>query len=147
MSTLCPRTTNRIVAHQLIFSFEDCWSFSDKNDNEAQLLQEGRMSTFRPRPPPTRVVAQAPSKRKGYNWRLLEYSHLVLITRSAAKFEKVPSTNKHMILLHQWGMNRADMLRTHFPNTRWESEVVQWVTSPPASPAPPTTGISRSPLQ
>ena len=85
--------------------------------------------------------------KKGYDGRLIWYSYLVLGTRSAAKFEKVPSTNKHMIFIHQWGMNRADMLRIHFPNTRWESEVVHWVTRPPASPALPTTGIGRSTLQ
>ena len=34
-------------------------------------------------------------RRKGYNRRLIEYSHLVLVTRSAAKFEKVPSTSKY----------------------------------------------------
>ena len=33
--------------------------------------------------------------RKGYNWRLIEYSHLVLGTRSAVKFEQVPSTSIH----------------------------------------------------
>ena len=30
--------------------------------------------------------------KKGYNRRLIEYSHLVLGTRSAVKFEQVPST-------------------------------------------------------
>ena len=30
--------------------------------------------------------------KKGYNRRLIEYSHLVLGTRSAAKFEQVPSS-------------------------------------------------------
>ena len=30
---------------------------------------------------------------KGYNWGLIGYSYLVLGTRSAAKFETVPSTN------------------------------------------------------
>ena len=33
--------------------------------------------------------------KKGYNRRLIEYSHLVLGTRSAAKFEKVPSTSEY----------------------------------------------------
>ena len=32
-------------------------------------------------------------KKKGYNWRLIEYGHLVLGTRSAAKFEQVPRSN------------------------------------------------------
>ena len=31
--------------------------------------------------------------KKGYNRRLIEYGHLVLGTRSAAKFEQVPSSN------------------------------------------------------
>ena len=31
--------------------------------------------------------------KKGYNWRLIGYSYLVLGTRSEAKFEKVPSTS------------------------------------------------------
>ena len=33
------------------------------------------------------------TKKKGYNWRLIGYSHLVLGTRSAAKFDQVPSTS------------------------------------------------------
>ena len=33
------------------------------------------------------------SDKKGYNRRLIEYGHLVLGTRSAAKFEQVPSSN------------------------------------------------------
>ena len=33
------------------------------------------------------------TKKKGYNRRLIGYSHLVLGTRSAAKFEQVPSTS------------------------------------------------------
>ena len=33
--------------------------------------------------------------KKGYNRRLIEYGHLVLGTRSAAKFEQVPSSNWH----------------------------------------------------
>ena len=33
--------------------------------------------------------------KKGYNQRLIEYGHLVLGTRSAAKFEQVPSSIGH----------------------------------------------------
>ena len=36
--------------------------------------------------------------KKGYNRRLIEYGHLVLGTRSAAKFEQVPSSS--ILLLH-----------------------------------------------
>ena len=35
--------------------------------------------------------------KKGYNWRLIEYGHLVLGTRSAAKFEQVPRSTKYPI--------------------------------------------------
>ena len=35
--------------------------------------------------------------KKRLNRRLIEYSHMVLGTRSAAKFEKVPSTSAHLI--------------------------------------------------
>ena len=37
--------------------------------------------------------------RKGYNRRLIGYSYLVLGTRSAAKFEKVPSTSLHRVIV------------------------------------------------
>ena len=33
--------------------------------------------------------------KKGYNRRLIEYGHLVLGTRSAAKFEQVPSSSRY----------------------------------------------------
>ena len=35
-------------------------------------------------------------EEKGYDQRLMGYSYLVRSTRSAAKFEKVPSTNSHI---------------------------------------------------
>ena len=38
-------------------------------------------------------------KEKGYNRRLIWYSYLVLGTRSAAKFEKVPSTSLHRVIV------------------------------------------------
>ena len=37
--------------------------------------------------------------KKGYNRRLIWYSYLVLGTRSAAKFEKVPSTSLHRVIV------------------------------------------------
>ena len=39
--------------------------------------------------------------QKGYNRRLIEYSHLVLVTQSAAKFEQVPCTMPETRLMLQ----------------------------------------------
>ena len=74
--------------------------------------------------------------KKGYDGRLIWYSYLVLGTRSAAKFEKVPSTSLHRVIVRCHAQSTrgpcissdTKMLRYFWCNTDYPQSNIQCTT-------------------